>query len=237
MEYPGAVARPCFLRIAYVTSFSSIFAGCGLLLSDQKFDAAPDASAQTEDSDAATGNSGVNGDLGVSREAEGSPGDAAALADAHDTNTLGLPDAAPPDAGAVTTGPTSSNKSVCRALGSAACTCDMPDGGGDENACNESVGEAVLCCAASAWPSGGTCSCLTAECTRTPGGGCSCSPGTTGDTCNDGAVCCVQPGSPCLCTYGITECWTGYQRVAQCDGQAFQCSPGQRKVRTCNVPR
>lgn len=224
-------------RIALAATFASAFAGCGLLLSDPKESVSatePDASAQPDGDDSARGNSGANGDPGSDAARADERHDAS---DAPDATTLGVPDAAAHDAAAHDAATTSANRSVCRALGSAACTCDMPDSGGDYNACSESVGEAALCCADSAWPGGGSCTCLTADCTHPGGGGCTCSPGTRGDTCNDGAVCCVKPGSPCLCTYGITECWSGYRHVAQCDGQAFQCSPGQRKVRSCNVPR
>jgi hypothetical protein len=124
----------------------------------------------------------------------------------------------------------------CRKLGGYACTCDAPHPDKLTGvACDESVGPSAVCCADTAWPSAGTCSCMTASCNRPAGGGCSCSLGVDGDSCNDGTVCCVSPQGQCLCTYGATTCFRGYRTVAACTGEAIGCGVGKKKVPSCQV--
>ncbi|HEY2517792.1 MAG TPA: hypothetical protein VGI39_43280 [Polyangiaceae bacterium] len=129
---------------------------------------------------------------------------------------------------------------TCSKEGTAGCTCDAPDpknpGAANSTACNLTAVPGSVCCADQGWPQAGTtCACLTATCDHPAGGGCDCSLGTDGQTCNDGVVCCAT-GSPleCLCTYGVSTCWEGYRQVQQCDAPAIGCG-SQNSVTSCSL--
>ncbi len=248
------------------TVVGGCIAGCNLFLSEQKEPecesaaregviACPtDASLHDSGSEVLDGASeGSSQEAAASQRDPGEAGDArigsydaspAGDSSAHDRPALDASagDASPHDGGAID-GAVATYKTSCDLMGTrgAACACRMPGPSSttapNSTACDATLDPAALCCADSAWPAAGSaCSCMTASCNRPGGGGCSCSRGVGGDSCNDGTVCCVSPFSECLCTYGITECWQEYRRVDRCDGLVFGCGSG-RKVQSCSIPR
>jgi hypothetical protein len=151
-----------------------------------------------------------------------------------DGSPSGFGDAAPP----ASDGGPSAYTTSCSLQGTGGCTCAAPADAGNDVKCDPTAVTGSVCCADSTWPSAGaTCSCLTAACTYPAGGGCDCTLGTGGNVCNDGTVCCVSPENECLCTYGVSTCWTGYKTVAQCDAPSIGCGAGQQQVTSCSVPR
>jgi hypothetical protein len=131
---------------------------------------------------------------------------------------------------------------TCTRTGTAACTCGAPDPGnpaaGNDTECDTTAVPGSVCCADANWPAAGSaCTCLTASCTQEPGGGCDCSLGSDGQTCNMGVVCCVAPSpqQECLCTFGVNTCWQGYRQVQQCDAPAIGCGANNQVV-SCSVP-
>jgi hypothetical protein len=78
---------------------------------------------------------------------------------------------------------------------------------------------------------------LTASCTMPAGGGCDCTLGADGQSCDQGIVCCVAPSpqAECLCTLGTNMCWLGYRQVQQCDAPAIGCGANTQVV-SCSIP-
>jgi hypothetical protein len=129
----------------------------------------------------------------------------------------------------------------CSNAGTAGCTCNAPDpktsGAANSTECDKTAVPGSVCCADPGWPNPGTtCGCLTATCTQPGGGGCSCSLGTDGQTCNDGVVCCASDDPlQCMCTSGVSTCWTGYRQVLQCDAPSIGCG-FNTQVTSCSIP-
>jgi hypothetical protein len=131
----------------------------------------------------------------------------------------------------------------CSMMGSGACTCAAPDpgnpGAANSTECDSMAVQGSVCCADPNWPEpGSTCTCLTASCTHPAGGGCDCTLGSDGQSCNDGVVCCVAPSpqSECLCTYGVSTCWDGYRTAPQgCNAPAIGCGANSQ-LSSCSIP-
>lgn len=128
----------------------------------------------------------------------------------------------------------------CSKTTGSGCTCNAPDpanpGAANSTTCTNTSVPGSVCCADPGWPKAGTtCACLTADCMHPAGGGCDCSLGTGGQVCSDGVVCCVSSTQECLCTYGVSTCWTGYKQVSQCDAPSIGCGSNDQ-VTSCSIP-
>jgi hypothetical protein len=223
-------------------------AGCGFLLGDPKQSAADagvegDGSgpeAQVDGNDRPdSGNPQVGGDADMGSDTQAG-GDTQV---ASDTGVGTDSPAGEWDAATHSDASRAIYSTSCLMTGTGACTCAPPDpsnpGAANSTECDSVAVQGSVCCADTNWPEpGSTCTCLTASCTHPGGGGCDCTLGSDGQSCNDGVVCCVAPSpqSECLCTYQVNSCWDGYRQVSQCDALAIGCGANNR-VSSCSIPQ
>ena len=130
------------------------------------------------------------------------------------------------------------------------CSQDLPQGwcscstesifGQATTRCDATTFADGMCCADSAWPSAGNCTCATISCSSDDTGGCRCSFNlglSSVSSCNQGLGPCCASSDQCTCnSTNSSSCDSFSSPVSDCDTpSAVACNVGQHVVSNCSA--